>query len=93
MEEIIVINGISYEPIPQSKPKRYNTKMASIMAMTSFMYPVIDYGGGSRNKEYTGPRVDIVEEFKLIQNKQSKLSKRDRDWVVHKFNQLYRVVK
>ena len=38
------------------------------------------------------PVINLVEEFKLIQNKKSKLSKNDRDWAVRQFeNQFERI--
>lgn len=38
------------------------------------------------------PHVDIREEFELVQRKQSKLCRSDRDWVVRKFHSMYKIV-
>ena len=39
------------------------------------------------------PNVNIITEFELIQKKQSKLSKSNRDWVIRQFNKYYKEIK
>ncbi len=68
----IEINGIKYQQKEQPKKPMSRTLMA-MMVM----------GGGSRQKET--PNVDLVEEYGLIQQKKSTLSKSQRDWVVWQF--------
>ena len=35
------------------------------------------------------PKVDLVDEFRLIEEKKSNLSRKDRDWVVSQFKRNY----
>jgi hypothetical protein len=46
---------------------------------------------GMPRREKKRPDVDIVEEFKLIQQKKSNLSRSDRSWVVREFNKNYKL--
>jgi hypothetical protein len=39
------------------------------------------------------PEVDLICEFRLIQEKRSKLSRSDREWVVRQFNSKFKEVK
>lgn len=69
---IVEVNGIKYTQKEQPK-KRLNPM---IMGMI--------YGGlNFINKER--PKVDIVKEYGLIQEKKSNLSRSNRDWVVSQF--------
>lgn len=44
---------------------------------------------GGRKKSRQRPDVNIVEEYRLIQNKKSRLSKSERDWVVYEFESTF----
>lgn len=87
------INGIKYQPKPTtSKSKNYaNSKIMQMMAMMSIAsmtnFP------GSKTKTKTEIKIDIIREFELIQQKKSKLSSSQRDWVVWKFNKEFEPVK
>lgn len=86
MENIVEINGVKYSKNEQPEKKRgMSSKMMTILAMGMVM------GGGMGMRGYTRkrPSVDIVEEYGLIQQKKSKLSKNDRDWVVYTFERNY----
>lgn len=82
----IEINGIKYHKREISTPKI--SKGLSKVALMAMAF------GGYDNNSYQRkrPNVNIVEEFKLIQLKQSKLCRDDRDWVVHTFNKLYKQI-
>lgn len=63
------INGITYQEIPQS-PRRFSKSMSHLMMATMVMAGgFMDIGG----RERKGPRVDLITEYGLIQNKKSKL--------------------
>ncbi len=86
MEEF-EINGTTYIERPQS-PKRYS-KSASRMMIATMMLVGEVY---SPPKERSLPGVNIKEEYALIQNKKSKLSRRDRNLVEILFAERYRKV-
>jgi hypothetical protein len=70
-----------------------NIELGGIMAMASMIYmPYMNdlYGSGeSRYERKLLDGTDIVKEYGLIQNKQSKLSKWERDMVVKIFEKNY----
>ena len=79
---MITINGTSYTEREQPKPSRSSSKLLMMAAA---------FGGmGMDFKTRQRPNVNLEEEFELIQNKQSKLSKSDREWVVSTFNYKYK---
>ncbi|MBC7524161.1 MAG: hypothetical protein H7239_06960 [Flavobacterium sp.] len=87
----IEINGLQYRQKEQniSQLKKYNKSFSMLYGM-AMMFGGQGAVGTSRQRET--PKVNIVEEFKLIQEKKSKLSRNDRDWVVAKFNRYYEMV-
>ncbi len=87
MANIVEINGIQYSQNEQPERKsRTSSKMMAILAMGMAMGGDMGMGGGYTRKR---PSVDIVEEYGLIQQKKSKLSKNYRDWVVWTFERNY----
>lgn len=97
-DECFELNGIKYAPIKkeQKKHKHASSKLRGIMAMASLMYmPYMNelYGYGEAKNERKLPKgTDIVKEYGLIQTKQSKLSRWERDMVVRIFEKnFYRV--
>lgn len=79
------INGIEYSRRVKSAtytPRSFSRTLMMLSAMSAMI------GGGARRstKELN---VDIVEEFKLIQEKKSKLTRADRDLVERRFNNIY----
>jgi hypothetical protein len=94
-DESFDLNGVKYAPIKteQRKHKHVSTKLGGIMAMASMIYmPYMNdlYGyGESRYERKLPDGTDIVKEYGLIQNKQSKLSKWERDMVVRIFEKNY----
>jgi hypothetical protein len=94
-DESFDLNGVKYAPIKteQRKHKHVSSKFGGIMAMASMIYlPYMNdlYGyGESRYERKLPDGTDIVKEYGLIQNKQSKLSKWERDMVVRIFEKNY----
>lgn len=88
MENTIEINGEQYAPREHKSPKV--PKMVSNFLMMSMMMagglPGFDSGKGTR------PSVDIVEEYKLILQKKSRLSASDRAWVKNQFEYKYKKI-
>ncbi len=84
------IGGVRYAPIEQQK-SGLSKNMMGILAVASMFAPVAGYG--LSNKVRILPRgTDIIEEFKLIQEKKSNLGKWERDQVVHIFNKNFKKV-
>jgi len=91
MENIIEINGVKYsEKKPKEIPRGVSSRLFQTMAMVAFLGGDFGFGGGHSRKR---PNVDIVEEYSLIQQKKSNLSRSDRDWVVRVFESNYTRVK
>lgn len=80
------INGIKYKSrMPEIKSSEQHSKiLRSLLVMLGIF-------GGPKQKKVNKHGVDIVEEFKLIQQKKSKLSRQQRDSIVWQFNKLYEV--
>ncbi len=90
VDNYVEINGIKYEPIPQRSSKLMS-KLLGLEAMAMAMMPAMNFYGGS-NYSRKPPRVDLISEYGLIQNKKSNLSKWDRDWVVAEFERNFKKV-
>lgn len=84
---IINVNGISYEPIPKYMDKDYS----KMLVMATAMSAMSGFGNGYERQLPDG--VNIVDEFILIQQKKSRLSKWERDQVERMFRKNYRPVK
>ena len=83
------IDGVRYAPIEQQK-SGLSKKMMGILAVASMFAPVAGYG--LSNKVRILPRgTDIIEEFKLIQEKKSNLGKWERDEVVRIFERNFKI--
>lgn len=84
------LNGERYAPIEQQK-SGLSKNMMGILSVASMFAPLAGYG--MSNKVRILPRsTNIIEEFKLIQNKESKLSKWERDEVVRIFKRNFKKV-
>jgi hypothetical protein len=81
--EIIEINGIKYKKKPQKPIRPMSPMMMSLMLMAEMSYS--PYMGVSQSKKENHSGINIVEEYGLIQQKKSKLSRKEREWVVYKF--------
>lgn len=97
-EESFDLNGVKYAPIKteQKKHKPVSSKLGGIVAMVSMIYlPHMNdlYGYGESRYERKLPEgTDIVKEYGLIQLKQSKLSKWEKDMVVVIFEKNFKKV-
>jgi len=82
----ITIDGINYVKKEQPKASKTTSKLLMMAAALGSIDP---YGSSYSRKR---PQVNIVEEFKLIQQKKSKLSRNDRDWVESQFHKNFKKV-
>jgi len=85
----IEVNGVLYEPVPK-KTSDHSSKMVKMLMASAMMS---SYLMGGRDHKKPTPDVNIIDEFGLIQNKKSKLSRSEREWVVYQFHKNYREVK
>jgi len=83
----IEINGIKYQKI--EKQPRKNSKAMNKLIMMSTMFDDL-YGLGRKIRQR--PNVVLEKEYELIQQKKSKLSRNDRDWVVYQFERQYKQI-
>lgn len=88
----IEINGLKYRQKKQNNQHiARNSKMSTVIMGMAMMF--IGQGSiGTSKRQREAPKVNIVEEFKLIQEKKSKLPRKDREWVVLQFNRHYQMV-
>ena len=77
----IEINGVKYQQKEQQKRKPMGKTMAAMLMMASAFEALDPYA----KKQKEQPKVDIIKEYGLIQQKRSNLSKSQRDWVVWQF--------
>jgi hypothetical protein len=94
-DESFYLNGVKYAPIKteQRKHNHVSSKLGVIMAMGSMIYmpymnDLYDYGESQYQRKLPDG-TDIIKEYGLIQKKQSKLSKWERDMVVRIFEKNY----
>lgn len=85
----IEILGKKYQKIERQE-KQYSGSMSRMMMMAMMFMSMPTMLNGSRSKET--PKVDIIKEFELIQQKKSKLSKSQRDWVERQFLNNFREI-
>jgi hypothetical protein len=87
----IEINGLKYRQKEQNKQQiASRSRMSNMLMGMAMMFVGQGSVGTSRQRET--PKLNIVEEFKLIQEKKSKLPRKNRDWVVFQFNRQYEMV-
>ena len=80
--QTIEINSIKYRQKEQERRKPMSKILMALMVMSEMAN---GYGMYGNSKPKESPKVDIVKEFGLIQQKKSNLSKSERDWVVWQF--------
>lgn len=88
----IEMNGLKYRQKEQNNQETTRKSRMSVMLMGMAMMFGAQGSIGTSKRQRETPKVNIVEEFKLIQEKKSKLSRKDRDWVVFQFNRYYEIV-
>ena len=84
------INGVTYierKPSSQKMP----SGMARIMMMTMAMGIGSAYGEENKSNPVPRKEVNIIEEFELIQQKKSNLSKSQRNQVEYEFNKHFEI--
>lgn len=81
------IDGVLYERVPENRlfNKRMSPALASIMMLAEGMMEVKDNTPDWSDRE-------VVAEYKLVQQKQSKLSARHRELIKHQFEKRFRKV-
>ena len=84
----IEINGLEYQQ--KQKPKK-DSRFNSLIIGASIMFGAQGSVGTSKI-ERENPKVNLIEEYKLIQEKKSNLSRRDREWVIFQFNRNYELI-
>lgn len=85
----IEINGIKYR---QKEPPERKPMSKTLMALMVMSEMANDYGMCGNSKPKETPKVNVIKEYELIQNKQSKLTKSQRDWVVRQFEKNFEVI-
>ena len=78
----IEINGIKYKQKETKKPSKSFVKLISVAQIF----------GGLKLPNDNIQGVNIVDEYRLIQEKRSKLSRAQRDSVIYQFNRSYEMV-
>lgn len=81
MPNIIEINGEEYLQLEkQNKGSKLSPTVSKVLMMAIAFSSL-----NSSNKQKERPEVNIIAEFELIQQKKSKLSRLNRDWVERQF--------
>lgn len=78
----VMINGVEYVEKPPKHIQAANI-LLPYLALSIMM------GGTKYNKKHI--EVDLASEFELIQKKQSKLSKSEREYIVKQFNNKFKL--
>lgn len=87
------IEGKTYQKIVHEQKKGYSGKNASwLLASMAMMAYTPIYNGSSDYTRKLPNNIDIIEEFKLIQKKQSKLSKWERNEVERIFYNNFKLI-
>ena len=81
----IEVNGVKYKE--KEKPER--PKINSHIFSTLLMYGALDGMNIGGSGKQSIPKVDIVKEYGLIQQKKSLLSRSERESVIAQFNRKY----
>lgn len=87
-KRIVEILDKKYEPIVVEKKNNIGRFYSQILAMGV----IFDSFSDNPIKTRSRPSVDIAQEFELIQQKKSKLSRSDREWVVYQFHKHFKEV-
>lgn len=82
-DDVLVIDGVKYVKIHDNNNEiPYKSRPIKLISYDNHL--------GNDYKRVLNSNIDIVEEFKLIKNKNSKLSKIERDMVISEFDKLYK---
>ena len=81
------INGIQYKEIEVKENPKMSRKMTMLLGMAMIFEGQGNLHTSKAKKEPL--RVDLIEEFRLIQEKKSKLSRAERESIIYRFNRKY----
>jgi len=84
---IVEVNGKKYEPIEQPKRKPL-PKFAQMALIMSGVYGI----GMGGHKKQPSINADYVKEYGLIKNKQSKLPRSNREYIVWYFEKHFKIL-
>lgn len=87
---IVEVNGIKYQKVEENTPK--SSKNMNDVLMTGLMLGGLGAVQGMKTTKRKKTTIDLVQEYKLILQKKSKLSRRERDSVVYQFNRQYKKI-
>ena len=82
--ETFEVNGVKYAAKARQNPTS-RRMMNEFMAMSMIYLSAYDSMFGERRKEPARPEVNLISEFRLIQEKKSQLTVSQRAWVVGEF--------
>ena len=89
----VEISGVKYRRIKKEKPSPKYMDLSEILQSDVYTPYLNELSSLSSNRnKLPMPKINIETEFILIQCKKSKLTKREREWVVSQFNKLYQIV-
>lgn len=88
--DYIEINGKKYTERPQHEHKRRMSKI-ELLAMALGNFDL--YGGSRYSRPFPELKNSLVDEFRLIEQKKSRLTSAERGMVRSRFNQIYMEVK
>jgi hypothetical protein len=97
-DDTFFVNGVEYEPIVSEKSSTKTNRSSkinalAIMAQMAYMPLMVGMGGGKTNyRRELPPKLNLISEYGLIQEKKSNLSKWEREEVVFRFEKLFRKV-
>jgi hypothetical protein len=84
------INGTKYSKQNAQKSRRLPPMLMGMMMMVEMAYaPNIEE---RKTRKENQPKINIIEEYGLIQQKNSKLSRSQREWVTKTFERNFIVV-
>jgi hypothetical protein len=86
------INGKIYTERPQQPKKKKRIGRIELMAMAMTYINPYDYGGSNYTRPFPKLKNSLVEEFRLIQEKKSSLSRAERKMVENRFHTVYQEV-
>jgi len=84
----VEIDGKIYVKIEQNNQE---TARLSRMSMMLYGMAMMFGGGGTSSYQRYFPKVNLIEEYKLIIAKKSKLSRAERDMVINRFNKNFKL--
>ena len=85
MKKLIEINALKYQQKEQPKKKPMSKAITAMLIMASAFATLDPYA----KKPKEQPKVNIIKEYGLIQQKKSNLSRSQREWVVWQFERNY----